>query len=116
MPRLAGIDPITLPAPSRVAGALWDFREAAIGHLIPTLVEAVVVPGQHRHVVEVGQVALVDVSNPAAGEDLVAGQLQLLRRPGDEQHGPAGVGDLHRERRGRIAAHGRALLRRRRAR
>jgi ABC-type nitrate/sulfonate/bicarbonate transport system permease component len=40
--RLAGIDPITLPAPTRVVGALWDFRGAAIGHLIPTLVEAIV--------------------------------------------------------------------------
>lgn len=40
--RLAGIDPITLPAPSRVVGALWDFREAAVGHLVPTLVEAMV--------------------------------------------------------------------------
>ena len=40
--RLAGIDPITLPAPSRVLGALWDFREAAVGHLVPTLVEAIV--------------------------------------------------------------------------
>ena len=40
--RLAAIDPITLPAPSRVVGALWDFREAAVGHLVPTLVEALV--------------------------------------------------------------------------
>ena len=40
--RLGGIDPITLPSPSRVLGALWDFREAAVGHLVPTLVEAVV--------------------------------------------------------------------------
>jgi ABC-type nitrate/sulfonate/bicarbonate transport system permease component len=40
--RLAELDPITLPAPSRVLGALWDFREAAVGHLIPTLVEALV--------------------------------------------------------------------------
>ena len=40
--RLAGIDPITLPSPSRVLGALWDFREAAVGHLVPTLVEAIV--------------------------------------------------------------------------
>ena len=39
--RLAGLDPITLPSPSRVVGALWDFRETAIGHLVPTLVEAV---------------------------------------------------------------------------
>ena len=40
--RLAGLDPITLPPPSRVVGALWDFREAAVGHLVPTLVEALV--------------------------------------------------------------------------
>jgi len=40
--RLAAIDPITLPAPSRVLSALWDFREAAVGHLLPTLVEATV--------------------------------------------------------------------------
>jgi ABC-type nitrate/sulfonate/bicarbonate transport system permease component len=38
--RLAGLDPITLPAPSRVLGALWDFRETAVGHLVPTLIEA----------------------------------------------------------------------------
>jgi ABC-type nitrate/sulfonate/bicarbonate transport system permease component len=40
--RLAGLDPITLPSPSRVLGALWVFRAAAVGHLIPTLVEAIV--------------------------------------------------------------------------
>ena len=40
--RFAGIDPITLPAPSRVLGALWDFRDVAVGHLVPTLFEAVV--------------------------------------------------------------------------
>ena len=40
--RLAALDPITLPAPSRVLAALWDFRATAIGHLIPTLVEALV--------------------------------------------------------------------------
>jgi ABC-type nitrate/sulfonate/bicarbonate transport system permease component len=38
--RLAGLDPITLPPPSRVVGSLWDFRAVAAGHLIPTLVEA----------------------------------------------------------------------------
>jgi ABC-type nitrate/sulfonate/bicarbonate transport system permease component len=38
--RLADLDPVTLPAPSRVLGALWDFRETAVGHLVPTLVEA----------------------------------------------------------------------------
>jgi len=40
--RLAGLDPITLPPPSRVLTALWDFRAAAVGHLVPTLVEAAV--------------------------------------------------------------------------
>jgi ABC-type nitrate/sulfonate/bicarbonate transport system permease component len=40
--RLAALDPITLPAPTRVLGALWDFRETAVGHLVPTLIEAVV--------------------------------------------------------------------------
>ena len=40
--RVAGLDPITLPSPSRVLGALWDFRETAVGHLVPTLVEALV--------------------------------------------------------------------------
>ncbi|MEO8437189.1 MAG: ABC transporter permease [Chloroflexota bacterium] len=40
--RLAGLDPITLPSPSRVVTALWDFRGQALGHLVPTLVEAVV--------------------------------------------------------------------------
>ena len=38
--RLAGLDPITLPSPSRVFSSLWEFREAALTHLIPTLVEA----------------------------------------------------------------------------
>ena len=40
--RVAGLSPITLPAPSRVLGALWDFRETALGHLLPTLVETIV--------------------------------------------------------------------------
>ncbi|MFL5675729.1 MAG: ABC transporter permease, partial [Chloroflexota bacterium] len=38
--RVAGLDPIVLPAPSRVAISLWDAREVAAGHLVPTLVEA----------------------------------------------------------------------------
>ena len=38
--RLAGLDPIVLPPPSRVVGSLWDAREVAAGHLVPTLVEA----------------------------------------------------------------------------
>jgi ABC-type nitrate/sulfonate/bicarbonate transport system permease component len=40
--RIAGLDPVTLPAPSRVLSALWDFRAAAAGHLVPTLVETLV--------------------------------------------------------------------------
>jgi NitT/TauT family transport system permease protein len=40
--RIAGLSPITLPAPSRVLGALWDFRETAVGHLVPTVVETLV--------------------------------------------------------------------------
>jgi ABC-type nitrate/sulfonate/bicarbonate transport system permease component len=37
-----GIDPIVLPAPSRIVGALWDFRSIAAGHTLTTLAEAVV--------------------------------------------------------------------------
>ena len=40
--RLAGLDPVTLPAPSRVLGALWEFRETAAGHLVPTIVETLI--------------------------------------------------------------------------
>ena len=40
--RLAGLDAVTLPAPTRVLGALWDFRATAAEHLAPTLVEALV--------------------------------------------------------------------------
>ena len=40
--RLASLDPITLPAPTRVLSALWDARDAAVGNLVPTLVEALV--------------------------------------------------------------------------
>ena len=38
--RLAALDPITLPAPSRVLDALWTSRDVAVRHLVPTLVEA----------------------------------------------------------------------------
>jgi ABC-type nitrate/sulfonate/bicarbonate transport system permease component len=40
--RLASMDPITLPAPTRVLSSLWDARDAAVGNLVPTLVEALV--------------------------------------------------------------------------
>jgi NitT/TauT family transport system permease protein len=40
--RLTDADPIVLPPPSRVLTALWDARAIAAGHLVPTLVEAIV--------------------------------------------------------------------------
>ena len=40
--RIGGLDPIVLPPPSRVIGSLWDAREVAAGHLVPTLAEALV--------------------------------------------------------------------------
>ncbi len=40
--RLAGVDPVVLPSPSRIAGALWQFKDVAVGHAIPTLIETVV--------------------------------------------------------------------------
>ena len=40
--RLAGIEPVLLPAPSRIATALWDYRADAVRHAIPTIIETVV--------------------------------------------------------------------------
>lgn len=40
--RLAAVDPVVLPSPSRIAGALWQYRDDAVDHAIPTLVETVV--------------------------------------------------------------------------
>jgi ABC-type nitrate/sulfonate/bicarbonate transport system permease component len=37
--RLLAIDPIVLPAPSRILSALWDARGAAAGHALTTLAE-----------------------------------------------------------------------------
>ena len=37
--RVLAIDPIVLPAPSRILGALWDARGVAAGHALTTLVE-----------------------------------------------------------------------------
>lgn len=39
---VSGVSPIVLPAPSRVARALWEFREDALRHSLTTLTEAVV--------------------------------------------------------------------------
>ena len=40
--RLTAVDPIVLPPPSRVLTALWDARDVAATHLVPTLVEALI--------------------------------------------------------------------------
>jgi ABC-type nitrate/sulfonate/bicarbonate transport system permease component len=40
--RLAGIEPVLLPAPSRIATALWDYRADAVRHAVPTILETVV--------------------------------------------------------------------------
>src|SRR5262245_43302836 len=39
---LSGISPLVLPAPSRILTALIDFRDQAVTHTIPTVVETVV--------------------------------------------------------------------------
>jgi ABC-type nitrate/sulfonate/bicarbonate transport system permease component len=38
--RLTAVDPIVLPPPSRVLTALWDARDVAATHLLPTVIEA----------------------------------------------------------------------------
>ncbi len=40
--RVLGVDPLTLPAPSRILTALWDSRAVAAGHALTTLGETVV--------------------------------------------------------------------------
>lgn len=40
--RILAIDPIVLPAPSRILGALWDARGVAAGHALATLAETAV--------------------------------------------------------------------------
>jgi NitT/TauT family transport system permease protein len=40
--RLAGVEPVVLPSPSRILGALWDYRDDAARHALPTLLETVV--------------------------------------------------------------------------
>ena len=40
--RLAGVEPVILPAPSRIATALWEFRGDAARHAVPTIVETMV--------------------------------------------------------------------------
>ncbi len=40
--RVADISPFVLPAPSRVIASLWEFREQAVRHLVPTIAETLV--------------------------------------------------------------------------
>ena len=40
--RASGISPFVLPPPSRVIGALWEFHDDAVRHVVPTLVETIV--------------------------------------------------------------------------
>jgi NitT/TauT family transport system permease protein len=40
--RLSGVSPFVLPPPSRVVASLWEFRDDAIRHTLPTLGETVV--------------------------------------------------------------------------
>ena len=40
--RLSGVSPFVLPPPSRVLASLWEFRDEALRHTIPTVGETVV--------------------------------------------------------------------------
>jgi ABC-type nitrate/sulfonate/bicarbonate transport system permease component len=40
--RASGVSPFVLPPPSRVLVALWEFRDDALRHLVPTVIETVV--------------------------------------------------------------------------
>jgi ABC-type nitrate/sulfonate/bicarbonate transport system permease component len=40
--RLAGVEPVVLPAPTRIVGALWEYRADALRHALPTAIETVV--------------------------------------------------------------------------
>jgi ABC-type nitrate/sulfonate/bicarbonate transport system permease component len=40
--RILEVDPLTLPAPSRILASLWDSRQVAAGHALTTLGETVV--------------------------------------------------------------------------
>ena len=40
--RLADVSPVVLPGPSRIVGALWEYRDEAARHALPTLIETLV--------------------------------------------------------------------------
>ena len=75
-------------APDRAAGVVDQDVDVAVlfEHL----------GGHPVDVVDVGEVAAVDVGDPPAVGDLITGLLELLRGPGDQQDDAAGVGDLQR--------------------
>ena len=77
-------------APDRAAGVVDQDVDVVVllEHLVRHPVD----------VVHVGEVAGVDVGDPAARLDLLLRLLELLGRAGDEQDDAAGVGDLHRRR------------------
>jgi ABC-type nitrate/sulfonate/bicarbonate transport system permease component len=60
--RVSHVSPFVLPGPSNVVGALWDARDQAIRHAIPTLIETVVGFG----------VSIVAATGVAVGLDRVA--------------------------------------------
>lgn len=39
--RLAGVEPVVLPGPLRIVESLWTFRDDAVRHTLPTLLETV---------------------------------------------------------------------------
>jgi len=39
--RVASVEPVVLPGPLRIAGALWTYRDDALRHTVPTLLETV---------------------------------------------------------------------------
>lgn len=40
--RASGLSPFVLPPPSRVVAALWEFRDQAIRHVVPTVLETLI--------------------------------------------------------------------------
>jgi ABC-type nitrate/sulfonate/bicarbonate transport system permease component len=40
--RLSGVSPIVLPSPTRILGAMLEFRDVAIGHAVPTVAETLI--------------------------------------------------------------------------
>lgn len=56
--RASGLSPFVLPPPSRVVVALWEFRDQALHHVVPTLVETVVGFGISIAAATAGAIAL----------------------------------------------------------